>query len=438
VFGTDDTTAWRNAIAAIGAAGQGIAYCSRVGISVLAAAATTPSGFGSAGVLNLPKFFSFSVTTNLFPVVGIMGPVPPSMPFAEADASVDNYSSLVLFANASGAQASTGGSATASVINAGLPGSSAFNNLKFYGANFTVRVPMSSPFNGINMLWAQQVQLENVICDIQTDSIETMLQPQGGNTGIKMPTISNGAVSIAKVATVIGYETGFNIGEHFDGDVITAGYCTNSYAVGTCNHGLHISRAGSYWSTNHLTSYSAQGGIDQALLNWEVLDIEDAPSAHWYTTSYHVYDTANYLYGPLRMVRVTAGVGPTYAYPTVDGGTNLHLEVIGGPAWQTVSLINSWTNAAGATQYRKDSTGTVELQIVATAGGGVAKAFTLPAGFRVGQTVDLPGNIYTGAVFEYGVVNLSTNGDVQLFTTAVAAPTSGYLVLAVIKYIAEG
>ena len=442
IFGTDDTAAWNNAMADIQTAGTGIAYCSKCGISVLATAPTL-SDAGGYGVINLPVF-ALTTGDNPFAVVGIMGPVPPAMPFAEGDYSVDNQGTLVLLANGSGAQSNE--SSAAAVVNGGTnstSSSSGFNQICFIGRNFIARTPMNSPYHGVFLEGAQQADLEHVSADVQTNEIESMTEPTNSNTGIVMPTANNGAHVRGYSVAAIGYETGQVLSEHFDGDELVSGFCQNGYNLQSAPHAMHIGRMGAYWNINHVTVSNAGGDSNNVWATIDQLDVEAAASG-WYGTVYDIKDPDNLLYGSIYISQVLSGTGQVVTAPVLDGAIHVGIEVIGGPGWVNITggpgYINSWTDYSGlASRFRKDATGTVELQIAAQSGGGAALAFTLPAGFRIGQSLDVPANDYDGSTtFDFSVVNLSTNGDVQLFSNSTTPPTSGHSVFCIFRYVAEG
>lgn len=98
------------------------------------------------------------------------------------------------------------------------------------------------------------------------------------------------------------------------------------------------------------------------------------------------------------------------------GGTSVPLK----SPWTTPTLINSWTTRAGdPAGYFKDPLGFVHLRGRYTNGATGTTAFTLPAGFRPGNTSDLysaGGYNGTTAVSTFVVVN--STGNVDLFYAA--------------------
>ena len=349
VFGTDDTTAWRNALAAIGSAGQGIAWCSKPGISILNASQVSHPFGGNLGVLNIP--YLSGTANNLVPVVGIMGPTPTAVPFSEENTSVDNTSSLILYANGSEAQLITTGTATGNVINCGNGSGTTFNNACFVGRNFIVRVPVSSGYNGINAQWVQQIDFEGVRADIGAYEMPAdVLQPKGGNCGIITPANNNGCLCVGNKASSVGYTTGFIFNEHYEGDHVVTGYCTYGSQFNNAFHSIHIGRLGSYWNTHHIYAQSPMSGPTRCPVIIDLFDIEDAASGSWYSTTDHIYDTSNILTGYCAINRVIADVGWTSVSPTATGATNLNVYVIGQalPGGATGSGATGATGATGS------------------------------------------------------------------------------------------
>lgn len=117
-------------------------------------------------------------------------------------------------------------------------------------------------------------------------------------------------------------------------------------------------------------------------------------------------------------------------------------DTVGDGSWQVPTYQNSWADVGSGrtTKYRKVSGDRVELQLGAVAPGSQTTMFTLPAGYRPGQTLDIPVALYNSGspALSTVYIDIAANGVVQALTTAVVAPASGLQVLGCLSYRAEG
>lgn len=389
VYGTDDTTAWRNAIAAINTQLGGTIYCSKAGISLLNSSTQGAPLGGNPGLLNLP-YLPLNTQTQ-FITFGIVGPEAPAW---SAGSEFTNCpvttGTLILYANGSGAQAISTGTATANVINAGTS-SGNYSNICFYMKNVTIRVPPSSGYNAMNLLWVEQVILENVVCDVGCISMKDTAQPLGGNFGIATPANGNGAKILLKNCGVLGYATGFILNEHTEADALFAWLNSVGYQIWDADHGMNLGRIQSIWNTTSIqaTNTFSRGGVQIKIAQ---LDIEDATATvsapTWtYTGLVHISDASNILYGKIDVVRVVAGVGKSFNALTVTGATNCSISVIGGDqkSSQTLTINTSNASALKVTDGTTDalnvntSTSTLTVNNLTVTGTSNLSAISVPS-----------------------------------------------------------
>lgn len=117
---------------------------------------------------------------------------------------------------------------------------------------------------------------------------------------------------------------------------------------------------------------------------------------------------------------------------------------VGGGAWQTPTLLNSWVNYGGAfadAAYRSEPGGVVRLRGLVKDGTAAAVIFTLPAAFRPANTLVfiVPGRT-SGGTFDSARIDVQSDGDVIGSTSAAITPggTGAWLSLSDITFHADG
>jgi hypothetical protein len=430
---TTDHAAWTNALAAAKAAGGGYATSAKTGITGINAALTSTA----EAVLVLPTNTS---ATQVYMPIGIVGPVVPGTPFTETTRPTSKPTAkgvLVFFANGAGAQASSNSTypySATSAIGVSTKGGtrSSYNNIQFVGRNFIVRTPGSSPYNGLNLRWAQQADLDEVYYDTFQGTGATIPQPLCRNAGIILPGTSNGGKSNFGEIGAVGAYNGVVLGEHADGRRIVTAYCVHSVRRSNSVHAVYVGRIESQWCGTHIFYTPITGATNGSLLRVGLLDIENATATRptWIRTKYYVSDTGNCMRGGVKIHAVNTGVGPDTTPPLVNGAAHFGIETDGWPGWKTATFASIW---AGTFRYRKTDVNEVELQIVVhTSSAASGTITTLPAGFRPGITLVVPAVIKTGnGVVSY--IAITTAGVVSTPSTI----GSSHALCATIKYYAE-
>ena len=122
---------------------------------------------------------------------------------------------------------------------------------------------------------------------------------------------------------ITGYYAGFMAGEH---SVLTNVFIQTcfigGYIIGM-DHSCTWGRVLIQWCPIGIFALS-----DKSYITIEMLDIEDSGAGHWYSPTYHITDSNNYMHGYIRTHRVIAGVGAQTNPLTVNGGSNLNIVVI--------------------------------------------------------------------------------------------------------------
>jgi hypothetical protein len=155
-------------------------------------------------------------------------------------------------------------------------------------------------------------------------------------------------------------------------------WCVIGWAPMTGGHGADVGKLSTEWCVHHLAGWSETAGVTSlidsptgethALLTISEWAIEDAAAGKWYSTSYHVNDSTNRIYGVVQYDRYATGTGVTSGL-TVNGASNLTAIALlapsfGGGGSLTVQDENGAV-ASGVTQIDFQGAG-----VTATAGTG--------------------------------------------------------------------
>lgn len=314
---TDDTAAIQAAINAAETAGGGVVYFPR-GRYVIAGA-LQDAARSNAQIL-LPRR---NTTTQTPVAIMLLGEVqaPQTIWF-------------------SGAAAPTGGTILRGTLNTGAGGSllggegpsGSYLNFSYCHVkiqNILFELPANPVFTGLDLRYMISAEVRNVMVNAGgVYGYIDFTQPTTATSyGIRPPQNSNATVSYFRDVNVAGFYNGWEIPEHFNGDVIYAMTCLyGAIAVaGDHNHPAFISRLGTQWCKYGI-SFSA--GTRLIISEWQIEHWQAAPSK-WFDPVYDVDDASN------------LGVGHVF-YNAVIGGTGNADPLVknGGANWQTLLLTN--------------------------------------------------------------------------------------------------
>lgn len=123
-------------------------------------------------------------------------------------------------------------------------------------------------------------------------------------------------------------------------------------------------------------------------------------------------------------------VGNTAILASVPITANLGATTV-APTWTAVTYQNSWVDNSGSSvsRYTKDALGMVTVEIRMKTGTNGTTAFTLPAGYRPGQTITVVGIVSAGTI---AVGDISSAG---VFTISISSTAGTF---ARVHYHAEG
>lgn len=209
--------------------------------------------------------------------------------------------------------------------------------------------------------------------------------------GIGWPSSLNSGNMPGDSLNVFGMYAGAVISSpHTDIRSITTKYCYVGIAlsddVDATVGDAHASRIG-YWGSenckyhlagwNETTGVQSNAGTTVTRLLIDLWDIEDGPGGNWWTTTSHLLDANNTVYGKANLARTVGGVGPTTSELTVSGGKNLDREYLGGSPRRsyTPALAGTgWSLGSGTAVGRFSKKGK-DYTLVATLTFGAGATF---------------------------------------------------------------
>jgi len=302
---TDDTTAVQDAIDAAAAAGGGVVYF--------------PSGiYNSAGGL---QDTSRSNAQLLLPIVNVSaeqitielrGEVPPPSA-ASVIGSIglpDNHSVIKGTLNT--------GSGTAPCMIGTWGPSGSFDDFSLVHVvlrNLTFRMPSNPVLTAVDLSHATCAELDNVIVDTGSYDVGGLSQMTTATSyGLRLPKLSNGALTALGIVNVIGFYNGIQVGEHTHGQNVNVWGCRYGVEFLAGYHPSLFDRLGTYHCQRGLVGTGGAHYLEISQLN-----IEHASTGTWVTT-YDIDDASNYLKGSCKWHVVLAGTGHDDTFTTNGAG----------------------------------------------------------------------------------------------------------------------
>jgi hypothetical protein len=198
-----------------------------------------------------------------------------------------------------------------------------------------VRTCDDPAIGGIDLRYAQQCMLENVVVNTDTYSVQAS-EPTHGTAGVITPARGNAALTILRNLVVTGYHTGIVVNEHTDADGINLASNRIGLEFGSAHHASRFGRVGAYRCTRSIAMTGAHA------FSIQQLDVEiagaDQFEAHngWQRTEVNVHDPESLGAGDINYWVVEGNVGAVDTF-TVTGGESIRARRVGSP---TDSLEN--------------------------------------------------------------------------------------------------
>lgn len=302
---TDDTAAVQDAIDAAAAAGGGVVYFPS-GIYKIAGALQDTSRSNAQLLLPIVNVSAEQITIEL------RGEVPPPSA-ASVIGSIglpDNHSVIKGTLNT--------GSGTAPCMIGTWGPSGSFNDFSLVHVvlrNLTFRMPSNPVLTAVDLSHATCAELDNVIVDTGSYDVGGLSQMTTATSyGLRLPKLSNGALTALGIVNVIGFYNGIQVGEHTHGQNVNVWGCRYGVEFLAGYHPSLFDRLGTYHCQRGLVGTGGAHYLEISQLN-----IEHASTGTWVTT-YDIDDASNYLKGSCKWHVVLAGTGHDDTFTTNGAG----------------------------------------------------------------------------------------------------------------------
>ncbi len=302
---TDDTTAVQSAIDAAISAGGGVVYFPS-GIYKIAGALQDTSRSNAQLLLPIVNVSAEQITIEL------RGEVPPPSA-ASVIGSIglpDNHSVIKGTLNT--------GSGTAPCMIGTWGPSGSFDDFSLVHVvlrNLTFRMPSNPVLTAVDLSHATCAELDNVIVDTGSYDVGGLSQMTTATSyGLRLPKLSNGALTALGIVNVIGFYNGIQVGEHTHGQNVNVWGCRYGVEFLAGYHPSLFDRLGTYHCQRGLVGTGGAHYLEISQLN-----IEHASTGTWVTT-YDIDDASNYLKGSCKWHVVLAGTGHDDTFTTNGAG----------------------------------------------------------------------------------------------------------------------
>jgi hypothetical protein len=210
-----------------------------------------------------------------------------------------------------------------------VPKPGSFSMVSVVVKDLEVRTCDDPGIGGIDLEWAQQCRIENVIINTGVYNVQAS-KPTHGTKGLVTPAINNGALTVLRNVIVTGYDTGIVVNEHTDGDHIVVASNIHGLDFVRAYHASRFGRVGAYRCTNMLTVTGEHGfTIEQLNLEHAGPGQTDGNNA-WQATVYDINDPGHLGMADANYWVVEGNVGISQVF-TRNGGASIRARRIGSP-----------------------------------------------------------------------------------------------------------
>jgi hypothetical protein len=228
------------------------------------------------------------------------------------------------------------------------------SGVDLYLQDVLFRTSQDPKFNGIDGSYLSSMMLNGVNVDTTTNYLN-LHQPTNGAYGVIMPLVNNGARSMMKSVSVMGFGTGISFSEFCGADVVRTFCCHIGYAVPGSFYGMEVGSLSSQWNNIDMMAT----GTNTSTAPYQPIEIHMFNIEHgngtlaWTTNQNEFVDPNGYLFAKINYLSCTAG---TYSYARNNVGCanaefrNMALKMTdpyGGHVYNLESFFNS-TNSPSA------------------------------------------------------------------------------------------
>lgn len=350
-YGTDDTTAIRAAVAAVGSASPpvGTVFFPQ-GIYIINGAFDQTDGAQIAVPTKLSTASPYFMTTVKF-----KGPI-----FTKST----NFYGL----NSGGAilySTRNGSSGNSVITGKGTGGASNFTDIRVEFEDLTVRTVQNPTNNAVDLLYINTAIINNLYIEAGTVFLGDITEPTVSTSyGLIMPGTQNNNVTHMVNVRVQGFYNGILAGEHTSGDRISIFYTVNGLGFSASVHNSYFGNMAIERTINNIV---CSGTASFIIVN---ADMENAGSSSgsWYENLYDYSDPSSQCTGSIGyFIQATEGGSDTF---TINGGKKVSIfgwdqsryEFVTQSTSPTFALINkgssSSTNGAIMTLVQDDGAAT--------------------------------------------------------------------------------
>lgn len=202
-----------------------------------------------------------------------------------------------------------------------------FSSVNVVIRNLDVRTYDNPRIGGIDLEYALQCKLENVVINTGVYNVHTS-KPTYSTSGITTPKIGNAALTILRNVVVTGYHDGIVVNEHTDADNIVVASNINGLRFLQAHHASRFARVGTYRNTHHMTVSGGHGfTIEQMNTEYPGAGQTGAKNA-WQSLVSDVNDPGNLGVGDINYWVVLGGKGAVGSFVKI-GGAGIRARRIG-------------------------------------------------------------------------------------------------------------
>lgn len=404
-YGTDDTTAIRNAVAAVGSATPPVGEVFfPQGIYIVNGAFDQTNNSQIAFPTVLSTSSPYFMTT-----VKLRGPIFPK--------------STNFYGYASGGAiiySTKNGSAGDSVFSGkGVGGASSFTDIRVDIENLTVRTVQNPTNSAINLAFINTAIINNLYIEAGTVLLNAIAQPTGtSSNGLIMPGTQNNNVTFLTNVRIQGFYTGLSAGEHTSGHNVDIFYAVNGLAFSASVHDSYFSDLGIERTINNIVCSASASFV---IAN---VDMENAGSASgsWYQNVYDLKDTSSQCTGAILnyFIQATEGGSATFTY---DGAKKISWSSYSQNKYE-FNTQSSSTFLAVVNKGASSTTNGAIAQLVQDDGAATASGDRLGSLAYGGATNTTGSRLFSASISAFAdetYTSSATGGHVRINTTPIGS-----------------
>ncbi len=202
-----------------------------------------------------------------------------------------------------------------------------FSRVQLLLKNVEVRTPPDPAIGGIDLEWAVQCRIENVVVGTGIYNVQAS-KPTHLTKGLITPAVNNGALTVLRNVIVTGFHTGIVVNEHTDGDNIVVASNINGLEFVFAHHASRFARVGTYRNTHHVT-VSGRHAFSIAQMNTEMPGVGQTNASNaWQTLISDINDPQDLGIGDITYWVVLGAQGAVDRF-VKNGGASIRARRIG-------------------------------------------------------------------------------------------------------------